>query len=160
MTTVFHAWPYSKFIEIQSSLRRKKLNGTNQGHNFFGGSFSNRHNVRAPIQFRTNSQTQNLKIWFFLKTRPIHFHINSTSVIRPVKQNRLSFSSININKLFPAQSTVSRRSDSSWAANSRYFHRSECLIKLRVESSIISTDSNITGNIIKKASKKRKKIVK
>ena len=25
MTTVFHAWPYGRFIEIQSNLRRKKL---------------------------------------------------------------------------------------------------------------------------------------
>ena len=38
----------------------------------------------------------------FLKNRPIHFNINSTSVIRPVKQNQLSFSSIEINKPLPA----------------------------------------------------------
>ena len=25
MTTVFHTWPYGKFIEIQSNLRRKKV---------------------------------------------------------------------------------------------------------------------------------------
>ena len=25
MTTVFHAWPYGRFIEIQINLRRKKL---------------------------------------------------------------------------------------------------------------------------------------
>ena len=25
MTTVFHAWPYGRFIGIQSNLRRKKL---------------------------------------------------------------------------------------------------------------------------------------
>ena len=34
----------------------------------------------------------------FLKSRPIHFHINGVSVIRPVKRNQLSFSSIEINK--------------------------------------------------------------
>ena len=38
MTTVFHAWPYGRFIEIQSSLKRKKLRRTNQGSNFLGGS--------------------------------------------------------------------------------------------------------------------------
>ena len=30
MTTVFYARPYGRFIEIQSSLRRKKLHRTNQ----------------------------------------------------------------------------------------------------------------------------------
>ena len=102
MTTVFHTWLCGRFIEIQSNLRRKKLhrmnqgsnflagsfsNRDNQGSNFLGGSFSNRDNVRASIQFRRESQPQHLKRLFFLENRPIHFHINSTSVIRPVKQN-------------------------------------------------------------------------
>ena len=30
MTTVFHAWPYGRFVEIQSNLSRKNLHGTNQ----------------------------------------------------------------------------------------------------------------------------------
>ena len=34
----------------------------------------------------------------FLQNRPIHFHINSTSVIRPVKQNQLNFFSTEKNK--------------------------------------------------------------
>ena len=55
MTTVFHAWPYGKFIEIQSHLRRKKFHRTSQGSNFLEGTFSNRDNVRAPIQFRRES---------------------------------------------------------------------------------------------------------
>ena len=62
MTTVFHAWLYSRFIEIQSNLRRKKLHRMNPGSNFLGGSFSNMDNVRVPIQFRTESQVQHLKI--------------------------------------------------------------------------------------------------
>ena len=174
MTTVFHAWPYSRFIEIQSNLRRKKLHRTNQGCNSLGGSFSNRDNVRAPIQFRrksqrqhvkrsffhkkrpiftsvapvlldqsdetswvvpllkptthffhrsnqgsnflgdsfsnrdnvkvpiqfrTESQPQHPKRWFFLKNRPIHFHVNSTSVVRLVKRSQLNFSSTEINNL-------------------------------------------------------------
>ena len=61
MTTVFHAWPYGRFIEIQSNLKRQKLHRTNQGSNFLGGSFSNRDNVRAPFQFNRESQSQHLK---------------------------------------------------------------------------------------------------
>ena len=34
MTTVFHARPYGRFIEIQSNLWRKKLHSTNQGSIF------------------------------------------------------------------------------------------------------------------------------
>ena len=61
MKTVFHAWPYRRFIEKQSNLRRKKLHRTSQGSNFLVGSLSNRDNVRAPIQFRSESQAQHLK---------------------------------------------------------------------------------------------------
>ena len=43
--TVFHAWPYGRFLEIHSNLRRKKLHRTNQGSNFLGGTLSNRNNV-------------------------------------------------------------------------------------------------------------------
>ena len=49
-------------------------------------------NVRAQIQFWRESQLQHHKKWFFIKNRPIRFQINSTSVIRPVKQNQQSFS--------------------------------------------------------------------
>ena len=70
------------------------------------GSFNNRDNVWTPIQFRTKSQPQHPKRWFFLNNRPIHFHINSTSVIRPAKQNQLSFSSLEINKPLPVLMTT------------------------------------------------------
>ena len=90
------------FIEIVNKLKTTKLHKTNLGSNFLGGSFSSRDNVRAPIQLRKESQHQHLKIRFFLKNRPMHFHINSTSVIRPVKQKKLSFSSIEIIKPLPA----------------------------------------------------------
>ena len=56
MTTVFHAWLYGRFIEIHRNLKRKKLHRTNQGSNFLGGSFSNKGNVRDPIQFRREGQ--------------------------------------------------------------------------------------------------------
>ena len=61
MTIVFHAWSHGKVIEIQSNLRRKKLRRTNQDSIRLGGSFSNRDNVRAPMQFRRESQPQHLK---------------------------------------------------------------------------------------------------
>ena len=38
----------------------------------------------------------------FLKNRAIHFHINSTGVIRLAKGNQPSFSSIENNKALPA----------------------------------------------------------
>ena len=52
MTTVFHARPDVRFIEIQNNHRRKKLRRTNQDSNFLGGSFSNRDDIRVPIQKR------------------------------------------------------------------------------------------------------------
>ena len=61
MTTVFHAWSDRRLTEIQSNLRKKKLHGTDQGTNFLGGTFSNRDNVRAPIQLRRESQFQDVK---------------------------------------------------------------------------------------------------
>ena len=74
MTTVFHAWPYSRFIEIQSNLRRKNRHRANQGSNFLGGTFSNRDNERAPIQFRTESQSHTIKDKFSSRTDPSILH--------------------------------------------------------------------------------------
>ena len=73
MTTVFHAWLYGRFVEIQSTLRRKKLHTRNQGSNFPGGSFSNRYNVRAQIQFKQKSQPQHLQDDFSSTTDPSIF---------------------------------------------------------------------------------------
>ena len=69
--TVFHTLPYARFIEIQSNLMRKKLHRINQDSYFPGGRFSNRDNVRSPIQFRRESQPQHLEKSFFLKNRPM-----------------------------------------------------------------------------------------
>ena len=115
MTTVFHAWPFMAMVDLQihratsggrnfikQIKERIELHRTNQGSNFLRVSFSSGDNVRAPIQFRRESQPQHLKRLFILKKRPVHFHINSTSVFRPVNQNKLSFSSIEINKPLPA----------------------------------------------------------
>ena len=59
----------------------------------FFGSFSNRDNVRPPIQFRKEIQPQHLKRWLSWRTDPSIFS-KSTSHVLP-------------------QSTVSSRSDSS-----------------------------------------------
>ena len=69
MATVFHAWLYGTLIQIQSNLRKKKLHRTN----FLGGSFRSRDNVRAPIQFRRESQPQHLKRLISSRTDPFIF---------------------------------------------------------------------------------------
>ena len=148
--TVFEARPYGRFTEIQSNLRRKKLHKTNQGSSFLGCCFSNRNNVRAPIQFRRERESQHLKRWFFFKS--FHFHIISTKIIRLAKWNQLSISELKSTSHFLPQSTVSRRSDSSSGTNCSCCYRSDAWSHLRVESSIISIDSNITDNIIRKVS--------
>ena len=49
-------------------------------------------NVRVQIQFWRENQLQHLKKMIFHQKQTHHFQINSTSVIRPVKQNQQSFS--------------------------------------------------------------------
>ena len=49
MTTVFHVRPKGRFTEITIASRERE---THQGFNFFGRSFSNTVDVKAPIQFR------------------------------------------------------------------------------------------------------------
>ena len=44
------------YRDTEQSLE-KELHKTNQSSNFLGGSFGNRDNVRARIQFRRESQT-------------------------------------------------------------------------------------------------------
>ena len=147
MTTVFHGRPYGRFIDIQSNLRRLKFDKTNQGSNFLGDSFSNRDYVIGSIQLRRKSQPQHLKRSFLLKTRPIHFHINSNSVFKPIKRNQFLFFSIQINKplLAPIYNVSQIRFKFSWQF--QLLPKIRCLIMLRVESSIIKIDSNITVKI-------------
>ena len=61
MSRPFYTRLYDTFIKIQSNHRRNKLHRMNQGSNFLGGNFSNRDNVRAPIQIRREREPQNLK---------------------------------------------------------------------------------------------------
>ena len=67
------------YRDTEQSLE-KKLHKTNQSSNFLGGSFSNRDNIRAQIQFRRESQTQHPKRE---QTHP--YYINNTSVTRKLK---------------------------------------------------------------------------
>ena len=62
MMAVFHTSLCGIFIEIQSNLSGKKLHRTTKGSSFLVGIFSNKDNIRAPIQFRRESQPQHPKI--------------------------------------------------------------------------------------------------
>ena len=112
-------------IEIQSNLRRKKHHRTNQGSNFFGGSFSNRYNVTAPIQFGSKSQLQHAKRWIFLKNRPIGFPIIAPVLSHWSNETSWLFPALKPTYHFLPQSRVSCRSDSSSEANSSCCHRSD-----------------------------------
>ena len=58
---VFYARPYSRLIEIKNNFGRNEVHRTNQASDFLRGSFRNRGNVRAPVQFRRERQSQHLK---------------------------------------------------------------------------------------------------
>ena len=51
MTTVFHAMPYGRFIEMQSNPRRKKLHRTNQGSDFLEAVLAIEINSKSPDPF-------------------------------------------------------------------------------------------------------------
>ena len=89
-----------RHLQITMFMQYKYNNMSNLMKEFTRGL--KRNDVRTPIQFSRERQLQHLKRWFFLKNRPIHFHINSTSVIRSVKGNKLSFTSNEINRPLPA----------------------------------------------------------
>ena len=54
-------------------------------------------------QSNLEEQSQHFKRLFFLGNRPIHFYINGTRIIRPVKLRKLIFSNSAINEPLPAQ---------------------------------------------------------
>ena len=146
MNTVFHTKIYGGFTEVKSNFWGKKLHRTNKGSNLLESSFCNRDNARTPIQFRRERKFQHLKRYFTLRAGPHIF----TSIAPKLLDwlNKLNFFSIEINKLLPGQV--------------------QCLIcHIQVEkptlveatnqtpdctynSSIISRDSSITDNIIRK----------
>ena len=78
---------------------RKKLHRKNQSSNFVRSSFRNSDNVRAPIQFRRESQPRILKDNFSTRTDQSTF-----TSIEPVlldRSNKTSYASIEINKQLP-----------------------------------------------------------
>ena len=99
-------------------------------------------------------------IYFFFKYTTIHFHINRSILIRLVKRNQSSFPCIEMNKpLFTPVHSVSQtrfkfRSQFKLLPPIRY------LITLKIQSSIISIDSNITDNIVRRSLMNSRKSVR
>ena len=124
MTIVFHAWSYGRCIEIQSNLMRKKLHRMNQGFNFIGGSFTNRNNVRAPIQFRRERQAKHLKDEFSSRTDQAIFTSIAPALLM-WNETSWVFPALKSTSHFLPQLTVSYRSDSSSEANSSGCYRSD-----------------------------------
>ena len=125
MTTVLHAWPYGKFVQIQTNLRRKKFHRTNQGSNFLRGTFSKRDNVRASIQFRTESQPQYLKRWFFPSRDPFILTSIAPMLLHWSNETSWVFPALKSISYFLPQSTVSFSSDSNSEASSSCCYRSD-----------------------------------
>ena len=98
-------WP------TKSKMRRLTLN-----------ELLNASGLRDSIIFRRESQPKHLKRWFFLKNRPVHFHINSTRV-RQANGTSWVFPTLKLTSHFLPQSTVSRTSDLSAEANSSSYNR-------------------------------------
>ena len=73
MTTIFHARPYGRFMEVQSKLRRKKLHRTNQDSDFLGDSFSKGDNVTGPSNLEEKDNLSILKDDFSSRTNPSIF---------------------------------------------------------------------------------------
>ena len=79
MTTLFHDALYATIKEIKTNLGRKKLHRKNHGSSILGGSFSNRDNLKAPVQFRDFIRAS--EKLFFIRDRLIHFQTGSTTAI-------------------------------------------------------------------------------
>ena len=82
MTIVLHVWPYGKFTEIKGNLREKIFIKRIKTQIFLEVvlaieiiSIIQIISIIIPIHF---SQPQHLKKMIFPKSRPIHFHMNST----------------------------------------------------------------------------------
>ena len=68
MTTIFHAWPYGRFIDTEEPQEKETLQ--NESSYVLGGSVSNRDIV---IQFGGENQPQHLKRCFSPRTDPSIF---------------------------------------------------------------------------------------
>ena len=155
MTTVFHAWLDDRFIQIQRNLRRKKLHRMNQGPNFLGGSFSNRDNVIASIQFRKESQLQHLENDFSSRTDPSILALIALVLLDRSSKTSWTFPALKSTSHFLPLAPVHSVSQIRFKFRSQFWllPQTRCLITFRVEGSIISIDSNIADNIIRKVIK-------
>ena len=124
MTTAFHEWQYGRFIEIQSKLSRKKLHRTNQGSNFPEGSFGNRDNIRAPIQFRREKPSI-LEDYFSSTIEPSIFTSIVPELLDRSNKTKLVFLSLKSTSHFLPKHPMSHRSVSCSKANSSCCHRSD-----------------------------------
>ena len=118
MTTVFHTWPYGRFIEIQNNLRRKKLHRTNPGSNFLGGSFSNREMQEPQSNLQEKVNPCFLRDYFSSTTAQSIFTSTAPVLLDQSNETSWVFPALKSTSLFMPWSTMSRRSDSSSEANS------------------------------------------
>ena len=61
---ILHFYSFSRFSRSYINLQVSRSPGLILS---FGGSFSNKGNVRAPLQFKSERQSHHLKIFFFQK---------------------------------------------------------------------------------------------
>lgn len=62
-----------KFVKTKHSVWWQTLRKTNGSTNFLRGTVTNRNNMRTPLHFRKERQSQHLKLWFSLNTEPWFF---------------------------------------------------------------------------------------
>ena len=106
--------------------------------------------IKAPF-FRRETQSQHIKGSFFFQSRLSIFTLIAPELLDQSNKNlSLSFSSIEINKPFsvPTYSVLWVRS--KFRRLFLLLSEMRCLITITAESSIISIDSSITENIIRK----------
>ena len=82
MTTVLHASPYSKLIEIKHNLLQQNLFKLykSQCSHFLTGSSSIRDNISAPIQFRRENNPASSKIIFHLGQTHLFLHYSKETI--------------------------------------------------------------------------------
>ena len=79
---------------MKNNARRKKLHSTNKYPIFFEAVSATETMKEPESNLEKKGSPSILKKIFFFKNRSIHFHINSIRVFRLLKQNKVSFSSI------------------------------------------------------------------
>ena len=124
MKSVFHAWPYGRFIEMKINLRRKKFYRTNQG-NFLGGNFSNRQCKKSQSNLEEKVKPIILKDVFSSRTDPSIFTLIAPAFLDWPNETSWIFWALKSTSHFLPQFSVPCRSDSSSEANSDCSHRSD-----------------------------------